>query len=340
VRLGVVDIGSNSARLQIVDGTAGGPPLPMFALKSDVHLAETVEPDGTIGRRGVDRIVEALAGFVAAAEQQCVDELIVFATAAVRDAPNAAAVNDRLREAAGIELSVLAGEDEARLTFLAVRRWLGWSAATLLLLDIGGGSLEIAQGKGERPELSISLPLGAGRLTRTHLKKDPPRHRDVKRLRSHAKGVLSEMAERLRWEGPASEVVVTSKTFKTLACLGGAPPGREGPFVRRTVERERLRELIPELESRTVKERARLPGVSANRAPQILAGAVVAEAAMTVFDIHHARLSPWALREGILLRRLDSLADPGELYDLGLIQSAAHPLRPRSAPPVNQTLAG
>jgi len=324
VRLGVVDIGSNSARLQIVDGDAGGPPLPIFALRTPVALAETVEADGTIGEAGVSRLAEALAEFMTAAHRQDVDELIVFATSAVRDAPNATDVNQRIWEAAGIGIQVLGGEDEARLTFLAVRRWFGWSAAQLLLLDIGGGSMEIARGRSERPELAISLPLGAGRLTRTHLPGDPPGRRDVKHLRSHVKGVLSEVAKRLRWEGPASEVVVTSKTFKQLARLGGAAREREGPFVLRTVHRRDLRRLIPELEDMTARERARLPGISKARSHQILAGAIVAEAAMTVLDIRQARLSPWALREGILLRRLDELAGPADLHDKGIIQSATH----------------
>ena len=99
---------------------------------------------------------------------------MAFATSAVREAGNSADVLDRVRAETGVDLQVLSGEDEARLTFLAVRRWYGWSAGRLLCLDIGGGSLELAVGMDEEPELAFSVPLGAGRLTRTRFRSDPP----------------------------------------------------------------------------------------------------------------------------------------------------------------------
>ncbi|GAA3624320.1 hypothetical protein GCM10022267_08050 [Lentzea roselyniae] len=105
----------------------------------------------------------------------------------------------------------------------------------LLLFDIGGGSMEIALGRDAGPDLALSLPLGAGRLTRAMLPHDPPKRSEVKELRRYVRETLCEVVDRLRWESVPRNVVATSKTFKQLARLAGAPPQREGPFVRRTL---------------------------------------------------------------------------------------------------------
>ena len=98
---------------------------------------------------------------------------MAFVTSAIREAPNGDDVLARVRAETGVDLQLLSGEDEARLTFLAARRWFGWSSGTLLVVDIGGGSLELAAGMDEDPDAAISLPLGAGRLTAT-CSGDPP----------------------------------------------------------------------------------------------------------------------------------------------------------------------
>src|SRR5690606_4451460 len=103
-----------------------------------------------------------------------VDEMLVMVTSAIREATNGELVLGALQELIGGDVQVLSGPDEARLTFLAVRRWYGWVAGRLLVLDIGGGSLEVATGVDEEPDLAMSLPLGAGRLTRDLLQDDPP----------------------------------------------------------------------------------------------------------------------------------------------------------------------
>ena len=108
------------------------------------------------------------------AEDQGVEDLLAFATSAIREAPNGDEVLGRVLDESGVDLQVLSGEDESRLTFLAARRWFGWSSGRLLVIDIGGGSLELAAGLDEEPDAALSLPLGAGRLTRASLHRDPP----------------------------------------------------------------------------------------------------------------------------------------------------------------------
>ncbi|HVH21423.1 MAG TPA: hypothetical protein VNA11_03105, partial [Pseudonocardia sp.] len=169
MRLGVLDVGSNTVHLLIVDAHRGGHPNPMRSETTPLRLAEHLDERGRLTSAGTAALVRTVARAKAAAALAGCAELLAFATSALRDAENSAAVLERVRTETGIGLSVLPGEDEARYTFLAVRRWCGWSAGQLLVLDIGGGSLELASGIDEDPDVALSLPLGAGRMTRRFL---------------------------------------------------------------------------------------------------------------------------------------------------------------------------
>ncbi len=226
----------------------------------------------------------------------------------MRDARDGADVLAAVREQAGVPLQVLPGEDEARLTFLAVRRWFGWSSGRLLCLDIGGGSLELATGVDEEPDAAVSVPLGAGRLTRDRLPGDPARKRDVAALREHVRELLGPAVAALQGVGEPDRAVVTSKTFRSLARLDGAAPYSEGPRVPRALRLAGLDRSVELLAGMRASDRARLPGVSPGRAGQLLAGAVVAQEALRAFGLASVDVCPWALREGVILRRLDQLA--------------------------------
>lgn len=329
-RLGVLDIGSNSAQLQIVDLRHGAPPLPAYAVKHPVLLGEEIGDDNMVSQTGIDRVVQACCASVDEVEKYRVDLLYVFATAAIRDAANRDEILDRIEAAADVRPQYLGGEDEARLTYLAAHRWYGWSANRILLLDIGGGSMEIALGRDAEPELAVSLPLGAGRLTRDFLPDDPPSRAQLRDLRRHIRTTVREVTDRVRWEGPPGRAVATSKTFKQLARLTGSAPQRKGPFVRRQVDVRDLRHWIPRLAELPAAKRADLPGVSASRARQILAGALVAKLTMSALDIRVADVCPWALREGIMLHYLQTAQ--GESWAMPL-----HHTRPGSPPPGERT---
>lgn len=309
MKLGVLDVGSNSAQLQIVDVYPGAPPLPTHAAKEPTRLGESFEPDGSIGDAGVQRVARAVCRAMRTARHFSVEQMYVFATSAVRDATNREEIVARIDQEAGVRPEFLSGEDEARLTYLAVHRWYGWSAGRLLVLDIGGGSMEIVLGRDAEPELAVSLPLGAGRLTRAFLPDDPPLRPQLKQLRRHVRETLREVSDRLRWEGDPDRAIATSKTFKQLARLAGAPPQRKGPFVRRTLTADDVSRWVPKLAGLTAKQRAKLRGVSKPRSRQIVAGAVVAKAAMDALDVSLLDVCPWALREGIMLHYLQSSLD-------------------------------
>jgi exopolyphosphatase / guanosine-5'-triphosphate,3'-diphosphate pyrophosphatase len=307
MRLGVLDVGSNTVHLLVVDAYRGAQPTPQHSTKSELRLAEHIDPRGNLAKAGADALVRAAIDARKNAKQLDCDELLAFATSSVRDARNSADVLKRVAKEAGVDLTVLTGEDEARLTFLAVRRWLGWSAGNLICLDIGGGSLELGAGADEDPKAAVSLPLGAGRLTRDWFDADPPSKSAIVALREHVDALLAEPAARLVKDGAPDRVVATSKTFRTLARLAGAAPSSAGPRVRRTLTRTGLTQVSAFISRMASADLAELDGVSVGRAHQTLAGAVVAAAAMDALAVEELELCPWALREGVILRRLDWL---------------------------------
>lgn len=297
MRLGVLDVGSNTVHLLVVDAHPGARPLPAHSHKAELRLAELLDADGAIGPEGVDRLVTTIADALQAAEDKGCEDVLPFATSAVREASNADQVLARVREETGIDLVVLSGAEEARLTFLAARRWFGWSAGKLLVLDIGGGSLEIAFGIDEGPDAAVSLPLGAGRLTSGWLPGDPPDPAEVKALRRHVRTSIARTVGEFSRFGRPDHVVATSKTFRQLARIAGAARSTEGLYVQRALTRKALEEWVPKLAAMTADQRGRLPGVSEGRAAQLLAGALVAEGAMDLFGVEELEICPWALRE-------------------------------------------
>jgi len=312
MRLGVLDVGSNTVHLLVVDAYRGAHPTPMHDDRSVLRLAEHVGKDDVLSKSGEKALLRAVQKACDEAEAQGCDELLAMVTSAIREATNGLEVLARIRQRTGVDLQVLTGEEEARLTFLAVRRWFGWSAGQLMVLDIGGGSLELASGIDEDPDVAITLPLGAGRMTRRFLPAAleggaRPDLDALAKLEAHADKLIAPAAKKLRAAGTPDLVAGTSKTFRTLARLTGAAPYSAGLRMPRQLALESLEQLIGfvfRIESGALAE---LQGVSPDRAHQVPAGAVVAATAMRLLDVPCVRICPWALREGVILRRLDSM---------------------------------
>ncbi len=301
MRLGVLDIGSNTVHLQVVDAHPGARPNPTTNQKVELRLHEYIDKSGVITEEGITLLNSAIDDAVAHAKEFKTEEILAFATSAIRDAKNGKSILDEISEKHGIELQVLSGEEEAAITFLAVRRWLGWSSGRLLVLDIGGGSLEIAVGDDEAPELAASLPLGASRLTRDFLSGDPFKEKDIKELELHVREGMKEAVAKELVEHGADHFIATSKTFRTLARLG-SHWFEDNP---KYLKLNSLEKIVSKLSEMTNKQRAELPSVSESRAKQILSGAIVARSAMNRLEITQLEICPWALREGIVLKWLD-----------------------------------
>ncbi|GGX95829.1 hypothetical protein GCM10010515_73010 [Streptomyces fructofermentans] len=302
--MGVLDIGSNTVRLVIAE-TDGAVPLPVHTAKRQLRLSDHVERGGRLPPEQVARLVEAVADARDEGRRWGVTRPFAFATAIVRDAPNRLDILDRVAADTGVRLHVLPGEVEAELTFLAARRWMGWRAGPLALLDIGGGTLEVAFGRSRLPDFAISLPLGAARMTREFLRgQDPPSAHRTRLLRRHVRHQLRDVAARIRWEAPRT-AVATSRTFQQLGRLCGAAPGRSGPFTERVMTRADLGSAVERLAALPAAGRAGLPGISAARSGQSLAGAIVAHTSMKLMGVDEVVICPWALREGVLLRCIE-----------------------------------
>ena len=291
MRLGVLDVGSNTVHLLVVDAHPGARPLPAYSHKAELRLAELLDD----GRRDPRR--RRASGWsprsprrwrsprTRASRTSCRSPP---PRCARRPTPSTCSPGSPRRPASTCRCCP--GEDEARLTFLAARRWFGWSAGRLLVLDIGGGSLEIAYGMDEEPDAAVSLPLGAGRLTSGWLPGDPP----------DARGRARAAPARAGRDRPHGRRV---QPVRRARPRGGAPPRRSGSSPgsparpappractsqRRSAAR-RWRSWVPRLGAYDRRRSApELPGVSEGRARQLLAGALVAEAAMDLFGVARA----------------------------------------------------
>jgi exopolyphosphatase / guanosine-5'-triphosphate,3'-diphosphate pyrophosphatase len=307
VRLGVLDVGSNTIHLLVVDAHQGAPPIPMMSEKSVLRLMRYLEPDGSISDEGADAVLASVQNASDRARDFGIDDLLPFATSALREATNGPELLERVERETGVRLGVLSGEDESRLTFLAVRRWFGWSAENLLLFDIGGGSLEIASGRDEIPDVALSVPLGAGRSTLQFLHDDPPLPTQVDALHRHAAEVLADAAATFAGQPAPDHVVGSSKTIRSLARLAGSTQDGVGSADRMLLRRSQLNDWVPRLARIPADARPALPGITEDRTFQIVAGGIVLGEAMSAFRVSELEVSPWALREGLILRYLDHL---------------------------------
>jgi exopolyphosphatase/guanosine-5'-triphosphate,3'-diphosphate pyrophosphatase len=311
VRLAVLDVGSNTVHLVVVDGRPDGTFAVVERDRDTLRLADAAFPSRVLSDEAVDRLIDSVKRKRDTADRLHADALVGFATSAIREARNGADALGRVREETGVSITVLSGDEEARLTYFATRRWTAFSAKRLLVVDIGGGSLEVAGGEGDRPDLVDSLPLGVARLTRRFIRSDPPRDEELAALRVHALALLGPLAERVRdqtWE----VVCATSKTFRNLGVFARALPeaptpphefgfagidGQTAPVL----TREALNVVAGYIASSTTRDRARRARLDEFRAATLVAGSQVAALLMQAFGLRELVLAPWALREGVIL---------------------------------------
>lgn len=194
-RLGVLDIGSNTIHMLIVDAAPGARPDPEASTKSTVRLMQYVKDDGSIKKSGIEAILTAVDQCMELAEEYDITQLLAMATSAIKEAPNSNKILRKIEERIGQSVTVLSGTDEARLTFLAARRWYGWDAGRLLMLDIGGSSLEVAMGSDEEPTVALSAAAGACRITREYLPEGTASVDELEVVRKKVRRILEPMVD-------------------------------------------------------------------------------------------------------------------------------------------------
>lgn len=296
----VLDVGSFSARLVVL--ARGGTPLaPALSHQTRLRLDRELDDDGKLTRRGIDVVSSAVEAGMTTAAKYGVPHVYPLATSSIRDAANAKEVVSSVSKATGVKLRFLTGRREAELAYVAARRWYGASAGGLLVLDIGGGTVELAAGNAEEAGFAHSLPLGARSLTRDWMSTECPSPKVVRAMREHVLDEVSDAMQDVLPEIRDHHAVGCSKVLRQLARLAGDRPSRA-----RELYLDDLRAWIPRLAKLPAKRRAELPGISRQRSHQALAGAVVAEALLTLAGGQVA-ICPWSTREGLLLTMLDGL---------------------------------
>ncbi|GLW09177.1 exopolyphosphatase [Microtetraspora sp. NBRC 13810] len=298
---GVLDVGCHSALLTVVRPAQAATGLEtVLSRKVRLRLHQMLAPDGRLRERGVRSVQRAVVEAMEAGPDPR-PEVFAFATSVIRDAPNRNEVISRVARATGTRLRVLPGREEARLAYVAARHWAG-DHGPLLVLDIGGGTVEIASGTGGQPDTVLSLPFGARTVTRQWLPGGTvSSKRHLSGLRRHLREALGELPG-LPTARPGTRVLASSKTFTQLARLSagrGASPRKA-----RELTLTGLRASLALLARTDIRRRGDLPGISGHRAEQSLAGALVAEALMDACETPSVEICPWSTREGLLLERL------------------------------------
>jgi exopolyphosphatase/guanosine-5'-triphosphate,3'-diphosphate pyrophosphatase len=316
-RIAAIDIGSNSIRQIIADVSAGGVIRVVDDMKAAPRLGAGVERSGELAADAIDRAVDSLVRMATLARQMGAERIEAVATSAVRDAANASAFLGRVKREAKLDIRVLDGTDEARLCFRSALAHFDLGRGRTVVMDIGGGSLELALSAEGVVEHLASLPLGAIRMTELFVG-DPISRKDVKALRSAAREMIRREIRARDWRG--AQVIGSGGTFTNLA---GIHLSRHGVAMARSrhgtvIPREELEHVLDMLVSMTADERRTVPGLNPERADIIMAGLAVAAEVMARVDAREVLVSRYGIREGLLLetaRVTPTIADPGEARD-------------------------
>lgn len=306
VKFGAIDVGTNSIHLVMVEVSPEGDFRILGRDKEMVQLGRGGFVEHVLTERAMEDGLACLTRFTKLARLKGVGRLRAVATSAVREARNGGDFVQRVRRGLGLELHVLSTEEEARLIYLAVRHAVNLGNDDHLVVDVGGGSVEVIVGNANRPEVLFSAKLGALRLSELYLKKDPPAVDEIKALRRHVESVLAPLENRVgrrRFE----HCLATSGTFEHLAEICTRRRGEEqsDTDVLR-VSRAEIKSLLSDLIGTRQEELLKMPGMEARRVGTILPAATTLMVLARMFDISQFEYCDMALREGIIIDHIAS----------------------------------
>jgi exopolyphosphatase/guanosine-5'-triphosphate,3'-diphosphate pyrophosphatase len=304
VRISAIDIGSNSIRQIIASVSPEGAIRVVDEMKAAPRLGAGIQETGELSRESGDAAIAALARMEELARQLAAERTRVVATSAVRDAANAGEWLARVKLETGLDVEVLDGEAEARLSFRSAQAHFDIGTGRAAVIDIGGGSLELVFSADGLIERLISLPLGAIRLTEKYLSKGTT-PRAMRKLRRRARKALKQEFSARDWRG--SQVIGSGGTFTNLA---GMVLARHGVTTARTVhgtivQRVELEHIIDYLAALSPAERQQVPGLNPARADIIVAGLAVLAEVLARLEAKSIAVSSYGIREGILLDLAD-----------------------------------
>ncbi len=293
-----VDIGSNSVRLKIAR-LQGHRLRPIHEDREVTRLGEGVFRSGFLTPESMAETIKVLRRFHRATQQVVTDTVRVVATSALRDARNSQAFLEWVRSATGWRVEIISGVEEARLIHLGLVSGRRVDSAPTLMIDLGGGSCELTVSRGGHIRDTVSLPLGAVRLTDEFLRHDPPRKGELKRLRGFMAREVGRIAHRIA-AGRVRNVIATSGTAAALAAAAANLRKKSANRQRPAVSRAEMSRIAKQLARLPVAERRKIEGIGPRRAEIVVAGAMVYQELLDRFRLKGFRYSPLGLRDGIL----------------------------------------
>ena len=313
-RIAAIDIGSNSIRQIVADVSRSGAIRIVDEMKAAPRLGAGLGKLNALGDEQMRLAIESLVRMATLAKQLGAKRIEAVATSAVRDATNGAAFLTQVRQQTGLKVRVLLGEEEARLAFRSALAHFELGSGRAVVMDIGGGSLELAAAADGLVERLLSLPFGALRLTERFLGANPTA-KDVRKLRKHIRPDIEKALPLRDWRG--ANVIGSGGTFTNLA---GIYLARQGMRAARSVHGTRIprvevEHVLEMLQQMTPEERLAVPGLNAGRADIIIAGLAVAAEVLARVEPRDLSASAYGIREGLLLdvaRVSPTIADPGE----------------------------
>lgn len=331
MRIGALDLGTNSFHLLVADVSPEGGITPLVREKEMLRLGDVVSREGHVPPEDAERAVACVRRMCILAERAGAREILARATSAFRSAENGAELCDRIEAETGVVVEVISGIEEARLIFSAIRASVVLEPAPALAFDLGGGSLEIMVGDTSGLVYATSVNLGVARLTADLVRDDPPSKADRKRLRERIVDVLAPVVDNVAEHEPKL-VVGSSGTLENIAHMVAARREADVPISlnQLTFTRDEFLPLHEELMTATAAERRRIDGLDARRVDLIPAGSMFLATAMELFGFDELTVSEWALREGIVLDALRA-HDPEDWSDdpRAIRQASVHDLARR-----------
>jgi len=304
VRVGVVDIGTNSTRLLVAD-VDGGKVAELERRTSVTRLGEGVEATGRLSDAAIARVCETLAAYREVIDRLGSELVVAVATSAMRDAANGPQFRDEIRRRFGIDARTISGDEEARLTFLGATAGRNPDAETLVI-DIGGGSTEYVTGQaGGDPGFHVSTRMGSVRHTERHLHADPPEPAELAALAEDVRATLQGDVPAAVRERVEAGIAVAGTATSLAAIDQELDPYDPERVHGHLLHRATCERIVAQLAAHTVAERRSVTGLHPDRAPAIVAGAVILLESMRAFDLSQIEVSETDILHGTALTAVE-----------------------------------
>jgi exopolyphosphatase/guanosine-5'-triphosphate,3'-diphosphate pyrophosphatase len=313
LKLAAIDIGSNSIKLAVVDAAASDSFAVIVREKDVVRLGHETLQNDHLSNAAIERASESVKRFRSIAETCGAEKIIAIATASVREANNSSQFIREIQRQTGVQVEILSGIEEARLIGLAASQGCAARGVTNINIDIGGGSTEISTFRNGTPLSLFSVKLGAVACTERFLQTDPPKPKELSNLRNEIRAAFERPARELRggkWQqatGTSGTILAVGAALRSQLLSEEVRKSQGAQPVEAEIILSQLSRLNVSLAGMSAEERRHVPGISAQRAEIIIAGAQILEGAMRALGINLLRTCDWALREGVIIDRLREL---------------------------------